>query len=306
MGHLIVTKLSVPFSQTPHYVIFVIIITKRVILFYIEFHRFIPRQKRSGIIHRPALINALKLQLLAASVICVLLIRKYSYSSVSIVAEDAAELPVIGRLFVIEVQRVDDALLNARVLGTLALEATLVLSLALGDVWSGGIARVHGLGVHESRASPLRIMNLVVLKSNGLSVEKFLNDIVGPLLLTCLQEPVGLQNLGAGVIVLGVHDDLQSGRAMTLDAVVAMLGWGAAVLDSPGGTLGISVDSIWIGILWQLIVWLSELLLAVGIGAILVELTLAILDPELAELGLIVVVLNIHHFENELCWEWLY
>ena len=42
-----------------------------------------------------------------------------------------------------------------------------------------------------------------------------------------------------------------------------------------------------------------------GVGAVLAELTFAFVDPELALLGFVVVVLYIHHLENELCWKWL-
>lgn len=36
-----------------------------------------------------------------------------------------------------------------------------------------------------------------------------------------------------------------------------------------------------------------------GIGAVLIKFTFSFLFPEFAELSLVVIVLNIHHFENK-------
>jgi len=43
-----------------------------------------------------------------------------------------------------------------------------------------------------------------------------------------------------------------------------------------------------------------------GVGTVLAELTLTLLDPELALLSFVVIVLYIHHFKHKLGWEWLY
>ena len=42
-----------------------------------------------------------------------------------------------------------------------------------------------------------------------------------------------------------------------------------------------------------------------GVRAVFAEFTLALLDPELTLLGLVVVILYIHDFEDELGWQWL-
>ena len=60
----------------------------------------------------------------------------------------------------------------------------------------------------------------------------------------------------------------------------------------------VSIHHNWVSIFWQLVVRLSELLLSMSIGPVLVETTFTFLDPELAELSLVIIVLNIHHFKD--------
>ena len=51
-------------------------------------------------------------------------------------------------------------------------------------------------------------------------------------------------------------------------------------------------------VLGEFVVRLSHLMVSMCVGAVLVELALTLLDPELAELRLVVVVLDVHHLEN--------
>ena len=59
-------------------------------------------------------------------------------------------------------------------------------------------------------------------------------------------------------------------------------------------------------VLGEFVVRLSHLVVSVCVGAVLVVLALAFLDPELAELRLVIVVLDVHHFENQLSWQRLF
>ena len=60
-----------------------------------------------------------------------------------------------------------------------------------------------------------------------------------------------------------------------------------------------------ISVFGKFVIWLSKLLLSMSVWAVFAEFALALLDPELALLGLVIVVLYIHHFQDELSWEWL-
>ena len=52
----------------------------------------------------------------------------------------------------------------------------------------------------------------------------------------------------------------------------------------------------WKSIGWQLFVWLSELCISVGIGAVLSEVTLLVFCIVLTDLSLIIIVRNVKHF----------
>ena len=67
----------------------------------------------------------------------------------------------------------------------------------------------------------------------------------------------------------------------------------------------VTVHNGGVGVLGKLIVWFPKLLLPMGVRAVLSELALAFLDPEFAQLGLIVVVLHVHHFKNQFRGQWL-
>lgn len=62
----------------------------------------------------------------------------------------------------------------------------------------------------------------------------------------------------------------------------------------------ITVHHYWICVFGKFIVRFSHLVVTMCVGAVLVELAFALLDPKLAELCLIVVVLDVHHLENQL------
>jgi hypothetical protein len=61
----------------------------------------------------------------------------------------------------------------------------------------------------------------------------------------------------------------------------------------------------WVCIFGEFVVGLSHLMVSMCVGAVLVELALALLDPEFAELSLVVVILDVHHLENQLSWKGL-
>ena len=70
------------------------------------------------------------------------------------------------------------------------------------------------LSVLESRSCHLRV-NLLIRKGDELEVQEILNDIIAFLLLACLQISVGLEDLLAGVVIVGVHDNFELVRSIT-------------------------------------------------------------------------------------------
>jgi hypothetical protein len=168
----------------------------------------------------------------------------------------------------------------------------------------GRIARVHTLGIWIGRGSGLRI-NLFVFERYQFFVQKLLDKLVAFFLLASLEILVGLKDLVASLIVLSVHNDFELVRSE------------AGLWLSVGGSMVIvmiacrwvhlvSAHHRWDCILWQLVIRLPQLLLSMRVGAVLAKLALALLHPELAQLGLVIVILHIHHFENQLCWQRLY
>lgn len=131
-------------------------------------------------------------------------------------------------------------------------------------------------------------------------VQKVLDNIVAFLLLAGLEVSVGLKDLLASLAILSVHMD--SELVWPEPWFSLLFNWRIMVIESIRWIDLVTVYDGGVCILRELVIWLSELLLSMGIGAVFTELTLALLDPELALLGLIVIVLNIHHFKNKIGW----
>lgn len=123
-----------------------------------------------------------------------------------------------------------------------------------------------------------------------------------------LQQVVGLQDLAAAKLVLLVHQEPEVAVALShwhgLLVLPALLRVGCVLrlvysLESTGGALLTCLTDV----LGQCLVGLPQLTLAMGKAAVLVELATSFVEPELAELSLVVVVGNVHHAVHQLLRE---
>jgi hypothetical protein len=119
-----------------------------------------------------------------------------------------------------------------------------------------------------------------------------------------LKVSIRLKDFLAGLVILSVHLDAKLVWSKT--RLLRLSVWRPVIIEVISWVYLVTVYYSGISILWQFVIRLSKLLLSMGVRTVLAELTLALLDPELALLGFVVIVLYIHHFKYKLSWKWLY
>jgi hypothetical protein len=191
-----------------------------------------------------------------------------------------------GGVLVVKVKVINDLLLNVTMMAALVA--------ALAQVRGRVVAWV-ALGVGIGRASGLGI-KLFVLNWDQFLVQHVLDNVVPLFLLPRLKIFICLENFVAGTLILSIHNDAEFVGAKS---GLYLLAWWLVVIIVITWSIDlVTVHNGGVSVLGKLIVWFPKLLLPMGVRAVLSKLALAFLDPEFAQLGLIVVVLHVHHFKN--------